>query len=111
MLDDDPSISALLKTLLTLEGFQVEAFEGKDGDVVDFIQSDRPDVLITDIHLRTHNGIEITRSIRTHPDLTDMIIIITSGMDQESKSLAAGANYFLMKPYMPDDLIKILKEK
>lgn len=111
LLDDDPSMSTLLKTLLTLEGFQVEAFEGMDRDVIEFIQSDRPDVLITDIHLRTHNGIEITRSIRTHPDLNYLKIIITSGMDQATKSLAAGANFFLMKPYMPDELIKMLREK
>ena len=111
LLDDDPSMSTLLNTLLTLEGFQVESFGGMDKDVIEYIKSDRPDVLIMDIHLRTHNGIDITRSLRTHPDLSNLKIIITSGMDQSYKSLAAGANFFLLKPYMPDELIKILREK
>jgi len=111
LLDDDPIMNSLLKTLLTLEGFQVESFEGLDGDVIEFVQSEKPDVLIMDIHLRTHNGIDITRSIRSLPDLNDLKIILTSGMEQSSKSLAAGANSFLLKPYMPDDLIRLLREK
>jgi DNA-binding response OmpR family regulator len=111
LLDDDPSMSTLLKTLLTLEGFQVESFDGMDKDVIEFIRSDKPDVLIMDIHLRTHNGIDITRSLRMYPDLSYLKIIITSGMDQSYKSLTAGANFFLLKPYMPDELIKILREK
>ncbi len=104
-------MSSLLKTLLTLEGFQVNVFEGMDKDVIQFLLSEKHDVLIMDIHLRTHNGIDITRSIRSHPDLNYLKIIITSGMDQSTKSLAAGANSFLLKPYMPDDLIRLLREK
>ena len=111
LFEDDPTMSSLLKTLLTLEGFQVNVFEGMDKDVIQFLLSEKHDVLIMDIHLRTHNGIDITRSIRSHPDLNYLKIIITSGMDQSTKSLAAGANSFLLKPYMPDDLIRLLREK
>ena len=89
----------------------MESFDGMDKDVIEFIKSDKPDVLIMDIHLRTHNGIDITRSLRMYPDLSYLKIIITSGMDQSIKSLTAGANFFLLKPYMPDELIKILREK
>lgn len=111
LIEDDPTMRSLLKTLLTLEGFQVDLFESMDKDIIRSIQNEKPDVLIMDIHLRTHNGIDITRSIRLHPDLKELKIIITSGMDQASESLSAGANNFLLKPYMPDELIRILKMK
>jgi DNA-binding response OmpR family regulator len=111
LLDDDLSMSSLLKTLLTLEGFEVESFDGMDRDIIEYIHTVKPDVLIMDIHLRTHNGIDITRSIRTRPELNFLKIIITSGMDQSAQSLAAGANFFLLKPYMPDELLKIIRQK
>jgi DNA-binding response OmpR family regulator len=111
LIEDDPTMRSLLKTLLTLEGFQVDSFESMEKDIIQSIQNEKPDVLIMDIRLRTHNGIDITRSIRLHPDLNDLKIIITSGMYQSAESLSAGANFFLLKPYMPDELIRILKMK
>jgi DNA-binding response OmpR family regulator len=38
-----------------------------------------------------------------------MRVIMSSGMDFHTRCLQAGADDFLMKPYMPDDLVKLLK--
>jgi CheY-like chemotaxis protein len=34
---------------------------------------------------------------------------MTSGMDMKDQCLNAGANGFIMKPFMPDELIKKLR--
>jgi len=111
LFEDDPTMSSLLKTLLSMEGFHVDSYDNLDSDFVTYLENQKPDALIMDIHLRTHNGIEIARAIRSKPKLDGLKIIITSGMDKSRESLAVGANYFLLKPYMPDELIRILKLK
>jgi DNA-binding response OmpR family regulator len=109
LVEDDQTMRTLLKTLLTLEGFEVETFSDLSSDIHNMIKKVKPDAMIMDIHLRNLNGIELTKSIRIHPDFHSIVIIITSGMDQKKESLEAGANYFLLKPYMPDELINLLK--
>ena len=111
MFEDDPTMISLLKTLLSLEGFHVDSYDNLDNGFMTYLENQKPDALIMDIHLRTHNGIEIARSIRSKRNLDGLKIIITSGMDKSRESLEAGANYFLLKPYMPDELIHILKLK
>jgi CheY-like chemotaxis protein len=36
-------------------------------------------------------------------------IVMSSGLDFEERSLAGGADAFLQKPYMPNDLIAALR--
>jgi len=38
-------------------------------------------------------------------------IIMTSGMDLGKECMEAGADAFLLKPYMPEDLIALIKDK
>ena len=51
------------------------------------------------------------RQIRTMPDLKNLRIVMASGVDMTEECLAAGANAFLLKPYMPDELFKLLKSQ
>ncbi len=40
----------------------------------------------------------------------DTHVVMASGMSLKEECLAAGADAFLLKPYMPDELIQILQE-
>ena len=99
----------LLKTLLGLEGYQVATLMDKAGDIMDNIRQANPDVLLIDIYLGDQNGLDIVRQIRTSPDLDHLKIIMASGVDKTEECLAAGANVFLLKPYMPNELFAILR--
>jgi len=37
-------------------------------------------------------------------------IILSSGINYRQESKAAGADGFILKPYMPDDLLNLIKE-
>ena len=106
--DDDFTMVALLKTLLGMEGYQVATLLDKTGDMLDNIRRAKPDILLIDIYLGDRNGMDVVRQIRENPDMKDLKIIMVSGIDKTEKCLAAGANAFLLKPYMPEELFDLL---
>jgi CheY-like chemotaxis protein len=107
--DDDYTMVSLLKTLLCMEGYQVETLLDKNGDVLDIIRKEQPDILLVDVYLGDRNGLDLVRQIRAAPDMKDLKIVMASGIDKTRECLAVGANSFLLKPYMPDDLFKLLR--
>jgi two-component system phosphate regulon response regulator PhoB len=100
---------SLLKTLLGMEGYQVETLLDKSGDMMENIRESKPDIFLVDVFLGNRNGLEVVRELRRQPDLKDIKVVMASGTDKADECLAAGANAFLLKPYMPDDLIKLLR--
>lgn len=107
--EDDPTMVSLLKTLLKMEGFDVVAVD-KDEDVPAAVLRETPDVLFMDVHLGQQSGIEIVSSIRKTPEISGLRVVMTSGLNVKEECLRRGANHFLLKPFMPDDLISVLKQ-
>jgi CheY-like chemotaxis protein len=111
LVEDDATMQAVLRTLLEIEGFNVALAPDRKGqhELVLFIKAENPDVVLLDVHLRETSGIEILRELRLDPAFATTRVIMTSGLDMKDKCIAAGANSFLMKPYMPDELINKLR--
>jgi len=107
--ENDKTIISLLKTFLGMEGFQVVVAAGKGGDLIEAMCREMPAIILMDIFLGEENGIDLVRKLRRVPDLAGMKVIMTSGMDLQEECLAAGANDFLLKPYMPEELVRKLK--
>lgn len=106
--EDDPTMVNLLKTLLRMEGYEVIAIES-DADVLKELRRDHPDILLLDVHLSGRNGLDILDVIRKTRDTISARVIMTSGMNLKEECMSHGADDFLLKPYMPDDLILMLK--
>jgi DNA-binding response OmpR family regulator len=107
--EDDETMVSLLKTLLTMEGFEVLGLD-INADVPAAVQRERPDALFMDVHLGEQSGMEILESIRSNRDLASVRVVMTSGLDMREQCIRNGANAFLLKPFMPDDLIRALKQ-
>jgi len=108
--EDDATMVSLLKTLLAMEGFEVLALD-VDSDVPAAVKREKPDTLFMDVHLGGQSGMEVLEAIRKNKDLANLRVVMTSGLDMHEESIRRGANAFLLKPFMPDDLIKILKQQ
>lgn len=106
--EDDRTMVSLLKTLLRMEGFEVQALD-VDSDVPAIVQRERPDALLMDVHLGSQNGLEILDALRTNKDLESLRVVMTSGLNVQEECLNHGATAFLLKPFMPDDLLKLLR--
>lgn len=108
LIEDDPTMLSLLGTLLDMEGFQVAKVEKFDSVISD-IRNEEPDVILMDVNLMDVNGLEILTEMRKDASLNGVSVIMSSGMDFKRESLEKGANDFIQKPYMPDELIDKVK--
>src|SRR5258707_14240878 len=106
--EDDHTMVSLLKTLLRMEGCEVIALD-VNADVPAAVQQEAPDVLLMDVHLGHQSGMDIVQAIRKNHALANVRIVMTSGLNVKEECLQRGANYFLMKQFMPDDLLKLFK--
>jgi DNA-binding response OmpR family regulator len=107
--EDDVMMVSLLTTLLKMEGFSVVALQA-DADVPAAVRVEKPDILLLDVHLLRQNGFDILDALRNSEDTAGTRVVMSSGADVREECLQHGANGFLLKPYMPDELITILKK-
>ncbi len=100
IVDDDPSGTQLLITLLGFEGYQ--GFKPQDwkNPIAD-IQRERPDLVFIDVRLISRDGVELLKQLRAHPDpaVAQTPVLMMSAEDHSVRCRAAGANGFLEKPY------------
>ncbi len=108
--EDDQTMVTLLKTLLKIEGFEVESIDLAKGDLLTSLREIIPPILLLDVNLPGQNGMDIVREMRKDERFNDTSVVMASGMSLKDECLASGADDFLLKPYMPDDLIDILKK-
>ncbi len=107
--EDDVTMVTLLKTLLKMEGFEVVALHA-DADVPTAVRLERPDVLLMDVHLSVQSGLDILDVLRRTEGISDVRVVMSSGASVGEECMRRGANGFLLKPFMPDDLIAILRQ-
>lgn len=106
--EDDTIMVSLLKTLLKMEGYQVVAVDA-DADVPAAARAETPDVLLLDVHLSRQDGLAILDQLRQNDATQALNVVMTSGLNLRDECLKRGATDFLLKPYMPDDLVSTLK--
>jgi DNA-binding response OmpR family regulator len=109
IVDDDRTMTGLLKTLLQLDGFEV-VLAGEGATAFGKASEARPDAFLVDYHLREMAGTEFVQQLRHSEQFAKTPIIMTSGLNREEEALEAGANRFLIKPFEPDDLVKLLNQ-
>lgn len=105
--EDDMTMLSLLKTLIRMEGYEVIALSA-DADVPSAVKREKPDLLLLDVYLLHQSGLDILDLLRRSQDTKSLCIVMTSGLNVKDECLRRGANDFLLKPYMPDELIEIL---
>jgi DNA-binding response OmpR family regulator len=106
--EDDATMVSLLKTLLKMEGYQVSALDA-DTDIAQAVLKTKPDILLMDVHLLRQNGLDELVKLRAAPGGESVRVLMTSGLDFKEQCLSAGANGFIQKPFMPDDLLDALR--
>jgi DNA-binding response OmpR family regulator len=107
IVDDDREMGRLLRTLFELEGHQVVVVASYS-EVIDSLREVLPDVVVMDVHLQGEETIDLLPVIRQDAKLANTPLVLTSGMDLRREGLDAGANMFVLKPFLPDDLVAMV---
>jgi DNA-binding response OmpR family regulator len=107
IVDDDRTMVSLLKILLEMDGFEV-IDESRRGYVLPTVLEQQPDVVLMDVFLSDADGMELLKSLRQAQLARPTKVIMTSGMELSEQCRQAGADDFLLKPYTPDQLAKVI---
>ena len=107
--DDSSSLRMAIRIALNGAGYDVsEAVDGLDG--LNKAKAAKYDMIIADLNMPNMNGLEMIREIRKLPiQLGTPIIFLTTESDEAMKqeARAAGATGWLVKPFVPDQLLRI----
>lgn len=110
--EDSTSLREMISFVLTGAGYKV--LEAKDGnDALQKLDGSPVDMVITDLNMPNMNGIELTRSLRSTPVYKFIPIIFLTTESQAQKKEAAkeaGATGWIVKPFKPDQLLKVVKK-
>lgn len=112
LIDDDETMLSLLCTLLQYEGFDVIQIDNYDDPIIILtrIQEELPDMVLLDVHMQHFSGFDLLRLMRESEKAKDIRVLMSSGMDVGQRCKQEGADGFILKPYMPEDLIQNIRQ-
>lgn len=110
--DDTLDTRDLYAMYFTSRGYHV--LTSTDGQsAIEMALAGRPDVIIVDLAMPKLDGISVTRLLKSDPRTQATPIIILTAYPQEAidgGALEAGADIFLTKPCLPEDLETHVRE-
>jgi len=110
--DDSASLRMAIRIALTGAGYAVtEAVDGADG--LAKATGTRFDLIVTDLNMPNMNGLEMIRALRQQPAQAGVPIIFLStesDADMKAQAKSAGATGWLVKPFQPDQLIRVAQK-
>lgn len=103
VVDDNMVMLDFLNTLLEMEG-HMPIIVSRPEAILPTIKTERPDIILLDMHLAEQDTLPILQSLKRDPELSGIPVIALSGMDLKDKCLAYGADDFMLKPFLPSQL-------
>lgn len=111
IVDDEEIVTANLKILLKLEGYNDPVVFNRPQEAVDYLENNRVDLIISDFFMPNINGIELLKQANeSNPGATK--ILLTGYADKESAIRAIneiGLYRYIEKPWDNDDLLLCIR--
>jgi type IV pilus assembly protein PilB len=111
IVEDDRTITTVVKYFLELEGFAVEV--AKNGQVgLEIAMREMPQVIVTDLNMPGMDGLAMVKALRADARTQDILILMLTsegGVDSETMALSLGADDYLLKPVEPRRLAARIK--
>jgi two-component system, OmpR family, response regulator PrrA len=109
VVDDDPDVLASLERGLRLSGFDV--FTAVDGaEALRSATETRPDAIVLDINMPVLDGVSVVTALRAMDnDVPVCVLSARSSVDDRVAGLEAGADDYLVKPFVLAELVARVK--
>ena len=108
--EDNKLAMKTLSFILEKEGFVSETAE--DGNkALALLEHSIYDMILMDIHLPYHSGLELIKYLRTNLKLDTPVLIVTAFSDSQMQHQSGelGISGYVVKPFNPSDLIQQIK--
>ncbi|WP_080237566.1 response regulator [Spirosoma rigui] len=109
--EDEALILKMMTVRLQKQGYTViTAADGRQA--LERLQSITPDLVITDLLMPYHSGLDVVEYVKkSKSDAIPVLVLSASGDEaliQKARSL--GANEYISKPFLPNDLLALVKK-
>ena len=108
VVDDEPDV--LLLCRLNLEQHGHEVFEAGNGEeALRVVRERRPDLIVLDLMLPGVDGYGVLEALRSEGSTPGVKVLVLSAKSLQAdrdRSRQLGAEAFLTKPFLPDDLCR-----
>ncbi len=105
--DDDPLLLELMDFRLQAKGYAV--VKAKDGaEALEMVRSERPDLVVLDAMMPRTDGFEVLARIKSDPQHSEIPVIMLTARKTEKDIVSAlekGADDYLVKPFIPEELL------
>jgi len=110
IVDDDQSVRWVLEKALKQADIQTRSFERAE-HLLEAIDEDAPDVLITDVRMPGMSGIALLERLQSaRPDLPIIVITAHSDLENAVAAYKGGAFEYLPKPFDIDEAIELVRK-
>ncbi len=108
---DDNKINQVV-TQKILEQYKMQHMTAAHGkEAVELAEKNSFDAILMDINMPVMNGMEASKRIRLFDKTTPIIALTATDYNTEKNELSSyGINHFIVKPYLTEDLLKILSD-
>ena len=111
VVDDQPSIAGLMSQLLTMRGYDVVTAASADQAETE-VRNHPPDLILSDVMMPGKSGYEFCRSLKENPATRLIPFVLITGLSDSTdkvRGIEAGADDFLNKPVLAEELIARVK--
>lgn len=110
--DSSTTRAMITSTVEVIDGLEI--FESNSGfEALKLLPHHSFDLIITDINMPDINGLELVSFVKKNQNYKHipLIIITTEGSKRDKeKGLSLGADEYLVKPFNPEELQKLVKK-
>ena len=104
VVDDEPQITRVLRTVLTSQGYQVRVAAEGEAALSNFTEW-RPELVITDLYMPRMDGVELCRRIRAMSTVPIIVLSVKGEERTKVEALDSGADDYVTKPFGIDELL------
>ena len=109
VIDDDRAVVATLGGWLERHGFHVASAATAAGGLT-ALTREEPDVVLLDLGLPDAEGLETLAEIHSRqPHAAVIIVTAHDSLDNAIESIKRGAFHFISKPYVPEELLSLVR--
>jgi two-component system cell cycle response regulator DivK len=108
--DEEVNMKLATELLLIHEYHVLQAWDGKEG--IRLAVESKPDLILMDIEMPIMGGLDAMRELKLNPETQFIKIVAVTAkamVGDEELIRAAGADYYLSKPYKYQALLDIVK--